>query len=104
VPNGKKVVAFGGQACSLNKMNIRNNRGGQAVAETETLPRPHFRNRAFQGTTIEAYCVKPTIGQIINALQTTIDAWDDVVEENAIWDIRCHYEAIRLLQGMKEVA
>ena len=88
-------------------MNIENNGGSVAVAETQMTKRPHFRDDGvFVGTLRDAYCVKPTREEIINVLESSIRSWGDVeaCSDMGVWHIKCHYEAIRLIEGMKEEA
>lgn len=54
---------------------------------------------------VNAWSLKPTIEEIIVALRQSFEGWDgnEVVQDaGIIWSIRCHCEAIRLLEGMKE--
>jgi hypothetical protein len=98
---GNKGCTFGGQACFIHIMNIKNSRGGQAVAETIEGSRTFAEPKEW--ARYDKILRKPTIEEIIAELQSTIDAWHGDGEEEELWSQKCHWEAIRLIRGMKEV-
>ena len=76
-------------------MNITNNRGGFAVAETKTLPpRPHFDGGCFQGSLEEACLTKITKEHMVNLINDCIrmSTEDDGggAEPMRIWEVRCY--------------
>ncbi len=53
-----------------------------------------------------AYCSALPRKEVIAALARTVEGMGSEfpISARGMWDLRCHYEAIRLLQGMKEEA
>ena len=78
-----------------------NNQGGQAVVEINPVS-PSYRNKDgyFCGSEVDASLIEPTINDVITELQNSINAWHGEGEEVMIWNTRCLYKAMHILQGM----
>lgn len=93
-----------------------NDKGGLPVAdrnETATLERPYFhfkedeRRGCFVGTLKEALRTNPTKEHVINALREEIALLNEEARADCkltVWTNKCLYEALWLIEGMKEKA
>ena len=97
-------------------MNIANHRGGRSGADNNkpaTLERPYFhlkeggRGGGIVGTLKEAFRTNPTKEHVINALREEISILNEEARPDChltVWTNKCLYEAIWLIEGIKEKA
>jgi hypothetical protein len=89
-------------------MNIINGRGVQLVAETETLPRPHFdKDGCFAGSLKEANRTTITTEHLINVMKDCVRMNQESSGfdcEIGTWLNRCYREILWRLEEMEEKA